>query len=206
MDFTPEQRAFLDHVQGRMRGVYHQVSLKTHFDLDKEILTFYLWNLSGQLRGFQKYNWKGDKTRNNSEGGKYFSISPNGSELYGLEWLNENVPVTFICEGIFDAISLLNYGNAVAVLTNDPKSIRQQISLLPGHKVVVCDNDRAGLKLAKYGDDFIVCPPGEDPNSMTLPDLKSLLGKYAIERDFFQDTFRHWWDKQGILLDDPTGR
>lgn len=183
---------FLDHVQDRMKGVYHQISLRTHFDLDNEILTFYLWNLSGQLKGFQRYNWKGSKAKNNCAEGKYYTIAKSGPAIYGLEWINKNIPVTFICEGIFDAISLLNYGNAVAVMTNEPKPLKQQLSLLPGIKVVVCDNDKAGLKLAKFGDDCIVCPEGEDPNSLSLKELKSVLGKYAIERDFYEDTFKTW--------------
>lgn len=185
-----------------MGGIYHQVSLKSNIDLENHILTFYLWNFSGQLKGFQRYNWKGNKKKNNSKEGKYFSICPSGPALYGLEWYNENLPVTFISEGIFDAISLLHFGNAVAVLTNDPKPIKEQLSLIPGKKVVICDNDKAGMRLAKYGDDCIVCPKGEDPNSLTLLDLKKVLGDYAIERDFFQDTYRHWWTKQGILLNE----
>lgn len=195
METKPSEMDFIDHIIKRMAPLYHEISLKTKFDLDKQILTFYLWNLSGQLKGFQRYNWQGKKTISNSEEGKYFSISPGGCEVYGLEWLNPDLPVTFICEGIFDAISLLNFGNAVAVLTNDPKPLKEQLRLLPGKKVVVCDNDKAGRKLAKYGDDYILCPEGEDPNSMSLPDLKALLGEYAIERDFFQETYRTWWSK-----------
>lgn len=196
MDYTPEQRAFLDHIFKRMPGVYHQVSTKVVCDLEEEILTFYLWNLSGQLAGFQRYNWKGSKENHNNFDSKYYTICKK-PVMYGLEWFNNKVPVTFICEGVFDAISLLNFGNAVAVLTNDPLPLREQLSLLPGRKVVVCDNDRAGLKLAKYGDDFIVCPEGKDPNSMSLGDLKKLLGNYAVERDFYEDTYKTWWAREG---------
>lgn len=197
MEYTKEQRDFLDHVQSRMKGVYHQLSTRTPFDLDRGIVTFYLWNLSGQLKGFQQYNWKGTKQDHNSVEGKYYTISKSGPSFYGIEWFNPTLPVTFICEGIFDCISLLNYGNALAVLTNDPKPLRQQLSLLPGKKVVVCDNDKAGLKLAKYGDDVILCPLGEDPNSLSLSELKDLLGEYAIERDFYQDTFGYWQKLRG---------
>lgn len=205
MDFTPEQRAFLDHVQERMGSVYHQVSLRTHFDLDNEVLTFYLWNMSGQIKGFLEYKWKADKVRSNDENGRYRVIT-EVPVLYGLEFLNENLPYIFLCEGVFDAFTLMTYGNAVAVLSNEAPHLEEQIALLPGKKIAICDGDKPGLALIKYADDYIVCPEGQDPNSMLRSDLKALLGDYAIERDFFRDTFRHWWDKQGILLDDPTGR
>lgn len=202
MEYTKEERAFLDHVQYRMGAVYHQVSLKSNLDLENQILTFYLWNFSGQLKGFQRYNWKGDKKKNNSKDGKYFSICPSGPALYGLEWFNENLPYTFVCEGVFDALSLMPYGNAVAVFSNEARVVKQQLDLLPGKTVAVCDGDKAGSLLAKWADYSIQCPAGEDPNSMKKSDLKALLGDFVTERDFFEDTFRHWWNKQGILTEE----
>lgn len=202
MEFTPAQRQFLDHLQERMGSVYHQVSLRTRFDLDKEIATFPLWNLSGQLKGTLIYNWKGDKSGNNVPGGRYQVVNPSGPVLFGLEWFNENLPYTFVCEGVFDALSLMPYGNAVAVFSNEARVVKQQIDLLPGKTVAVCDGDKAGALLAKWTDFSVTCPKSEDPNSMKNSDLKALLGDFATERDFFQDTFRHWWNKQGILLEE----
>jgi len=202
MEFTRDQRAFLDHIEERMRGVYHQVSLRTPMDLDAGLATFYLWNLSGQLKGILIYNWKGNKLGNNVSGGRYQVINPSGPVLFGLEWFNENLPYTFVCEGVFDALSLMPYGNAVAVFSNEAGVVKQQLDLLPGKTVAVCDGDKAGSLLSKWTDYTIHCPKGEDPNSMKKSDLKALLGDFVTERDFFEDTFRHWWNKQGILMEE----
>ncbi len=202
MEYTKEERAFLDHVQYRMGAVYHQVSLKTKLDFKKEYLTFFLWNLSGQMKGILEYNWKGDKSGNNVPGGRYHIVSNSGPTVFGLEWFNENLPYTFVCEGVFDALSLMYYGNAVAVFSNEARVVKQQLDLLPGKTVAVCDGDKAGSLLAKWADYSIQCPAGEDPNSMKKSDLKALLGDFVTERDFFEDTFRHWWNKQGILTEE----
>lgn len=202
MEYTKEERAFLDHIQHRMGGVYHQVSLKTKIDFDKQYLTFFLWNLSGQMKGILEYNWKGDKSGNNVPGGRYHIVSNSGPTVFGLEWFNENLPYTFICEGVFDALSLLPYGNALCVFSNQCENLKQQLDLLPGKTVAVCDGDKSGLLLAKYTDHYVICPDEEDPNSLSSSELKELLGDYAVERDFFQDTYRHWWTKQGILLEE----
>ena len=147
MEFTRDQRDFLDHIQGRMGSVYHQVSLRTHFELDTGIVTFPLWNLSGQLKGIQMYNWKGSKEVHNSREGRYHTVAKSGPCFYGAEFLNSEVPVTFISEGVFDSLSLLKFGNSVAILSNDPKPLAQQLRLLPGIKVAVCDADKAGKEL-----------------------------------------------------------
>lgn len=200
MEFTRDQRDFLDHIQGRMGSVYHQVSLRTHFELDTGIVTFPLWNLSGQLKGIQMYNWKGSKEVHNSREGRYHTVAKSGPCFYGAEFLNSDVPVTFISEGVFDSLSLLKFGNSVAILSNDPKPLAQQLRLLPGIKVAVCDDDKAGKELTKYADDYIICPEGKDPNDMTVPELRTLLGKYAYERDLYEDSFRTWWRREGKNL------
>lgn len=201
MEFTRQQREFLDHVQDRMGSVYHQVSLRTRFDLDAETVTFPLWNLSGQLKGIQIYNWKGSKEINNSSEGKYHTVAKSGPCFYGAEWLNSLVPITFISEGIFDALSLLYFGNSVAILSNDPKPLAEQLKLLPGIKVAVCDDDKAGKELIKYADDYIICPNGKDPNDMSVKELKNLLGKYSYERDLYEDSFVTWWKREGKIYE-----
>lgn len=166
---------FENHLRGRMGPMYDKVIEKSVVDWDNEIITFYLWNLSGQLKGFQRYNWKGSKKNHNSVDGKYFSVSKSGLSFFGLDYFDTTKKTTYICEGIFDAISLMQFGNALAVLTNDPKHLSEQLSLLPGEKVAVCDDGKAGLKLSKFGDSFIICDKDEDPNSLSYQRLKFLL-------------------------------
>lgn len=190
MQYTESQREFLNHVQDRMMPLYHQTSLNCKFDLEREIVTFPLWNLSGQLKGIQIYNWKGDKRSfNNCAESKYWTVAKSGPVIFGLEYLNYSLKYCFISEGIFDALSLLPYGNSLAMLTNDPKHIRQQLSLLPFEIVAVCDEDKAGKKMAKFADHVLYCKSGKDANSMNKEQLLDLLGDFAIPREFDKEFF-----------------
>jgi DNA primase len=130
--------------------------------LNGDEATFYLYNLSGQIVGYQKYNWKADKMQKNDQRGRYYTYK--GDKLipkhtttvavWGLEsWLLSTV--LFVTEGVFDAARLTQLGHsAVAVMSNDPSSstlnwlkcVRQQRPV-----VAVCDPGRAGARLAKTG-------------------------------------------------------
>lgn len=44
-------------------------------DDENEILTFPLWNLSGQLVGYQQYNWKSTKDKRNKTDGRYWTYT-----------------------------------------------------------------------------------------------------------------------------------
>lgn len=174
---------YLKHLTGRFRSFLH-LSEDLYLDLEDEILTFPLWNLSGQLKGIQLYNWKGDKSNfNNCAESKYWTVAKSGPCVWGLEYLDYNLKYLFVCEGVFDCLSLLPYGNAVAMLTNDPKHLKQQLSLLPFETVAVCDSGKAGAKMAKFANHVVTCKEGEDPNSLHTLELKALLGNFATERD-----------------------
>lgn len=146
-----------DHLQKRMGPMYHTVSCSLTFDVPNKALTFPLYNLSGQMKGYQTYSYLKEKKE------KYFTWSSTQS-MYGLEFLDYSLGTLYISEGVFNAISLLHFSNSVAVLCNNPKNLKEQLSLLPFKTVAVCDNDSAGLKLAKYTDDYIVMPKDLDTN------------------------------------------
>lgn len=190
MDYTKEQMAYIQHIQKRMGSVYHAVSLDTWWSIDTEIATFPLWSLSGQLKGLQIYNWRGSKSARNSAESKYWTVAKSGPCFYGAQFFNYDLPYLFICEGVFDCLSLLPFGNAIALLSNDPKPLREQISVLPFKTIAICDDDKAGKKLAKSADDAIICNGGKDPNELTYSELKGMLGQYAIERDFNEEYFK----------------
>lgn len=138
-----------------------------HMDLDlhrpmldevENVATFYLWNLSGQLVGYQQYRPLGEKRpQNNPKEGKYFTYRKQPTlAVWGVESLQYPGTV-FVCEGVFDACRLTEKGcAAVAVLSNNPTAdLANWLACLNRRVVAVCDNDPAGRRLAKFGHDVV---------------------------------------------------
>lgn len=147
-----------------------------HFDLsvhtawvdeDEGVATFPLWNLSGQMVGYQQYNYKKDKKKDNHpRDSRYFTWRKDKVVgVWGLEsWNFSNT--LFVTEGVFDAARLTERGfSAVATLSNDvdPSLARWLWTVRKARPVVaVCDNDAAGRKLAKCGHVAHVMDDGKD--------------------------------------------
>ena len=81
--------------------------LDRHLDLDLHrpiideaagVATFYLWNLSGQLVGYQAYRPAGEKkAQNNPKLGKYFTYKKQPTQaVWGVESLDLSPGVVFI--------------------------------------------------------------------------------------------------------------
>lgn len=147
--------------------------------ISSDVLTFYLWNLSGQLVGYQQYRPDGNKLeRRNPREGKYFTYTSKHYPLaaWGLELLNPKSRVIYLVEGVFKACRFHNYGmNALAVLGNNPKHLRSWLRSLGYHIHVVCDGDAAGKKLAKYGDSVTYMPIGKQIDEITKEEFKDLI-------------------------------
>lgn len=130
------------------------------------VATFYMWNLSGQLVGYQQYRPSGDKkVNNNPREGKYFTFKKVPTVgVWGVESLHLTPHVVFVCEGLFDAARLTSRGvSAVAVFTCNPgKDVKNWLTLLNRKVVCVCDGDKAGAMLAKYGDVSLCLLGGKD--------------------------------------------
>lgn len=131
---------------------------KPVLDEENGVATFYLWNLSGQLVGFQQYRQDGEKKKQNSaREGRYFTYRSQPTHaVWGVETLHLTPDVVFLTEGVFDAARLTERGySALAVLSNNPsKDLKQWLRALNRKVVAVCDNDEngAGRRLAKFGD------------------------------------------------------
>lgn len=82
-------------------------------DEDDGVATFYLWNLSGQLKGYQHYRPNATKEkRNEPKSGRYYTQRPSAKEavaIGGLETYDWTAPL-FVVEGLFDAVRLWNLG------------------------------------------------------------------------------------------------
>lgn len=129
--------------------------------------SFPLWNLSGQLLGYQRYRPHASKALNNDpREGRYFTRVVNGNTAaWGLESWNLS-DTLFLVEGLFDAARLTSRGySAVAVFSNEPsKNTREWLYAACSNRrvVAVCDNDVAGLQLARYGHVSHVMLDGKD--------------------------------------------
>lgn len=117
--------------------------------------SFPIWNLSGQLLGYQRYRPGASKALNNDpREGRYFTRLVDGDVgVWGLEsWSLSST--LFIAEGIFDAARLTERGySAICTFSNDVSPALARwlwITRQNRYVVAVCDNDAAGSKLAKY--------------------------------------------------------
>lgn len=150
----------LQHVKDRY------VDTDLHYvwvDEADRVACFPLWNLSGQMVGYQAYRPDAGKVQKNDVKGRYYTfrgekLIPKHSKsvtVWGLEsWYRSTV--LFVTEGIFDAARLTNLGvSAVAVLSNDPStSTRNWLYCVRQMRpvVAVCDPGKAGNKLRTVGN------------------------------------------------------
>lgn len=170
-----------DHLKSR----FLDTSLHTTWvDEDEGVATFPLWNLSGQMVGYQTYRLSGDKKKfNHPKEGRYFTYRKDKViGVWGLEsWSLSNT--LFITEGVFDAARITHFGySALAMIANDldPSTARWLSVVRSSRKVVaVCDDDAAGKKLAKYGTEHHVVSGFHDIADADDDYVRNLLSLYS---------------------------
>ncbi len=162
---------------------------KTRVIIDEETEDsyFFLYNLSGQMVGYQKYNPNyvktGQSNLDDPRMAKYFTwVSEEGLgrkiAVWGLESLDVmNDKYVFITEGIFDAARIQEAGYpAIAVLCNNPSdSLKSWLKTLIQKKIVIYDNDKAGRKLMSVGDFSYTVPSGKDANDLSPDEAKEFI-------------------------------
>lgn len=148
----------LEHLKDR------HLDLEVHnpvLDHKNNLVTFYLYNLSGCIVGYQQYRPNASKeAKNNPREGRYFTYRKQPTlALFGVESLHLTPHVVFLVEGVFDAARLTELGvSALAVLSNDPTpQLHEFLRCLNRRVVVVADNDTAGRRLAKFGHEVVFC-------------------------------------------------
>jgi hypothetical protein len=155
--------------------------------LDEElnIATFLLYNLSGQLVGYQQYNPSGDKKIFNSKlEGKYYTYRNKNQPtiaIWGLESYYLSSGPIFLTEGIFDACTndqMLAKQHLATLTCSPPKDYRNWLMMLNRPIVVVCDNDAAGRKLAKFGNYVEVVPEDKDLGESSDDYVQYLINNY----------------------------
>jgi hypothetical protein len=159
---------------------------KTRVIIDEETEDsyFFLYNLSGQMVGYQKYNPNyvktGQSNLDDPRMAKYFtwvSDEEKGKKIavWGLESFDVmSDEFVFITEGIFDAARIQEAGYpAISTLCNSPSdSVRSWLKTLPQKKIVIYDNDVAGKELIGCGDFAYTVPSGKDANDLTPEEAK----------------------------------
>ena len=152
-------------------------------DQEEGVATFYLWNMSGNLCGYQQYRPDaGKEKKNNPKEGRYFTMRKSPTvAVFGVESLHLRSDAVFVTLGRFDSCVLTERGlPAVAVLSNDPsKDVYNWLHSLGRKVVVVHDNDKAGLRLAKFGD-FAVATGEKDLGDSTEAEVTNLLQKVEL--------------------------
>jgi hypothetical protein len=172
----------------------HLISRSVDFTLHKpllsvEVATFLLYNLTGQIVGYQRYNpsfpsaFPGDGKQTNLRDRRYYNYVTSGQiGLFGLESFNERTNVVFVTEGIFDCCRLTKRrATAFAMLTNNPSSSMRNFLMCLGVPVVaVCDNDKSGLKLRTAGHYHEIVSDGKDLGECSEHFVDYLLNKYKV--------------------------
>lgn len=142
-------------------------------------VTFLLYNLSGQIVGYQHYrpNILDKGVKNNPKLGRYFTKLPRSTiGVFGLERLDPNDRTIYIVEGIFKAAVLHRLGfNALAVLTANPTPLQPWFRALRGRYrlFAIGDGDKAGEELVKIVGDGLCSPV--DLDEMTDAAIRELL-------------------------------
>lgn len=125
------------------------------YDSEDRIITFYLYNLSGAIVGYQQYRMDqpSKQKKNDPKSGRYFTYLPRDVDgVFGLEVLNYDDRTIYIVEGIFKAAVLHRLGyNAVAVLSATPKRMKPWFKIMKEtwNLVAIGDNDPAGASLVR---------------------------------------------------------
>jgi hypothetical protein len=142
-----------------------------------------LWNLSGQLVGYQQYRPNASKeAKNDPREGRYFTrLARDRVGVWGLEsW--DFSGALFLCEGVFDAckVTWLGYSALAVFSTEVNATTASWLSVLRSHRRVValCDGDHVGLRLAKYAHDHVQMSPWHDVGDAPLEYVNDLCQRF----------------------------
>jgi hypothetical protein len=177
----------LEHLKTRHLNVelYHSLYVSE----EEQTVFFPLWNLLGQMVGYQQVRPFAPKNDSELEPKqkryftwiRKFDKKTQHVTAFGLDLLNPKKKVLFVCEGVFDACRLHNLGlNALALLSCDPKPLKAWLWLLGYEIVPICEGDKAGLKMAKLSSHGRVeyLNEGEDLGDMTEKAVYDKFEKY----------------------------
>jgi hypothetical protein len=150
------------------------------------VVTFLLWNLSGQLVGYQVYNPNGSKKeRTNLKNMKYRTQvgSSFHQPVWGLNTIRPETKTVFLVEGVFDAAKLHAAGFAALAIFSSAgsKQLINFLNLLPYQLVSILDNDDSKKSFSAFSDVVLVTPsPYKDVGEMPIEELKAFLNEQSL--------------------------
>jgi len=173
MDFNIKQHLLSRHIDFDVHAVY----------MSETKATFMLYNLSGQVVGYQQYSPLAPKLSSNALDGRYYTRRSPHLCVFGLETLSESQNTIFITEGIFDIARLTEKGcSGIALLTNSPNSSMYNfLDCLPKRRILVIDNDKGGQFLKKTLTGLIhdvIIPPFKDLGEATDDYVNQIIDEY----------------------------
>lgn len=166
----------LEHLESRRCDT----SLYSGLAVTEDTATFPLWNLTGQLVGFQQYRPNAPKQTKKPSDARYWTIfnQKNCQTAFGLDLLHSKHQPLYLVEGIFDACPLHSLGeNCLATLSNNPKHLKNWINSLGYYTIALCEGDKAGRMLANIADEAIYLPDGKDVGDLNYNEIRRLLWK-----------------------------
>lgn len=175
---------FIKHIQSRSLGLlgFDTDEGFGYVDYEEEVVTFPLYNLSGQMLGYQAYRWDKDKVRNNPNPRmqRYFTRLPKETlAVYGLHLLPEGYlgPI-FLVEGVWEAIVGYFFDvPCLAVLGSDPKGLMNWVHSISNPVIALVQPDSAGQKLKKYGKNGYIQLEGD------LDDIFTKRGGFGVPEE-----------------------
>jgi len=170
-----------DHLSSR--GIDPNVTYFVH-DEESNNTYFFLYNLSGDCVGYQKYNPDNPKEGGLGWMGRYFTkVHKEASghskiAVYGLETYKMGKDYFFVAEGIFDIIKVHNAGEpGIANLgCSVSRQAKNWYHSLPQKKIVIQDRDDAGTELGTVGDYIYTVPePYKDLGDMPQEEVNEFI-------------------------------
>ncbi len=193
-----------NYLQSRRLNPYtYQGMTVDHFS---QTVTFPLWNLSGEMVGFQAHKPLAQGfQRGDPSDARYHTIIPTKSKrvtAFGVELLDPKQEVLFIAEGIFDVAPLhARKVNALAVLCNNPKHLHRWLRSLGYTVVALVEGDRAGQRIAKLAHKAEFLPEGKDPADMPDSWFDELVEKYTgVEQSHLKTQRAQRHCTKGIIM------
>lgn len=148
-----------EHLESRFMSIDIH---RPYIDEENQLAYFWIYNVTGQLVGYQRYNPTGDKNYKTGNPKYHTYGALNTLRVWGLETVKKDDSVIFATEGIFDVCRLTRHGlSGIATMTNSPTSDFLNWKYMMNRKfVLISDNDVAGKLLQKCFSYVEVVPNG----------------------------------------------
>lgn len=168
------------------RNLDESLYSKIWFNYDENCVTFPLWNLSGQLVGYQQYRPYAPKERENDpKESRYYTYHRSRvsglrqNVMWGLESLRLRSDILVVVEGVFDACILHRIGIPSVALLNGSSEPSEDWLYSTGRKIYKVE-DNQGKKGNSHKNNLgphenVTLPMDRgDMGECTLLDAKSM--------------------------------